>query len=516
MELKQQLIHRKYKKCEAKNQITIGDDYSVPDGKPDVSKILQKRGEVSVEEVAAEKGKVKIRGSLKVWVFYLAERSQKTVESMLMEFPFEETLYMDGASSGDNLKIDWTIEELRVTIVHPGKLDVRSVVMLQGIILGSESHQVTETIEETEDIYTKGESFTAAEPVFDRKDSFRIRDEVSLPASKPNVQKLLWQNVQMHGLDIRIQEDRLAIKGECRLFVVYEGEEDPAAIQWFEQSVPFQGTLDVTGLGGEMFGMLDTEISHKMVEVKPDYDGELRSLQLEVMLDIYMHIYEERMCMRLKDAYSTKDQLNLQTSQICFEKLRMCNQAKCSIQGQQRLETEEKILQILGSYAELSNRRSSFTDQGILCEGTLQVQLLYVTASDREPFGSISMEIPYSQLVEIPGMETGDVWKITETIDQLYVSMQESNLAEVKGSLKFHACVMEQCVMENVTEISREPQDPEAYQKRPGMVIHFVQPKETLWELAKAYWTTTEEIQKLNELPGEEVAAGQKLLFLKS
>ena len=220
--------------------------------------------------------------------------------------------------------------------------------------------------------------------------------------------------------------------------------------------------------------------------------------------------------MRLKDAYSTKEQLNLQTGQICLEKLRMCNQAKCSIQGQQKLETEEKILQILGSYGELSNRRSRFTEQGILCEGTLQVQLLYVTASDREPFGSISMEIPYSQLVEIPGMEPGDVWKITETIDQLFVSMQESNAAEVKVSLKFHACVMEQCVMENVTEISREPQDPEAYQKRPGMVIHFVQPKETLWELAKAYWTTTEEIQKLNELPGEEVATGQKLLLLKN
>lgn len=516
MDLKQQLIHRKYKKCEAKNQITIGDDYSVPDGKPDVSKILQKKAEVSVEEVTTEKGKVKIRGSLKVWVFYLAERSSKIAESILMEFPFEETLYMDGASSGDNLKIDWTIEELRVTIVHPGKLDVRSVIMLQGVILGSESHQVTENIEETDGIYTKGESFAVAEPVFDRKDSFRIRDEVLLPANKPNVQKILWQNMQMNGLEIRIQEDKLGIKGECRLFVVYEGEEDPSAIQWFEQSVPFQGTLEVAGLTEEMFGTLDTEVSHKKVDIRPDYDGELRSFQLEMMLDIYMHIYEERTCMRLKDAYSTKEQLNLQTQQICFEKLRMCNQAKCGIQGQQRLETEEKALQILGSYAEIANCRSRRTEQGVLCEGALQVQLLYVTASDREPFGSIAMEIPYSQLVEIPGMEQGDVWKITETIDQLFVTMKESNLAEVKGSLKFHICVMEQCVLENVTEITREDKDMEDYKKRPGMVIHFVQPKETLWELAKAYWTTTEEIRKLNDLPGEEIAAGQKLLLMKN
>ena len=48
------------------------------------------------------------------------------------------------------------------------------------------------------------------------------------------------------------------------------------------------------------------------------------------------------------------------------------------------------------------------------------------------------------------------------------------------------------------------------------MVIHFVQPKETLWELAKAYWTTTEEIKKVNELSSEEVAVGQKILLMKN
>ena len=37
MELKQYPIHRKYKKCEARNQITIGNDVGVPDGKPDIA-----------------------------------------------------------------------------------------------------------------------------------------------------------------------------------------------------------------------------------------------------------------------------------------------------------------------------------------------------------------------------------------------------------------------------------------------------------------------------------------------
>ena len=45
MELKQYQIHRKYKKCEAKNQITIGNDFGVPESES---------GRVYVDDLVAE------------------------------------------------------------------------------------------------------------------------------------------------------------------------------------------------------------------------------------------------------------------------------------------------------------------------------------------------------------------------------------------------------------------------------------------------------------------------------
>ena len=515
MDLKQHLIHRSYTKCEAKNQITIGDDYSVPDGKPDVAKILQKRADISVEEVNTEKGKVRIRGFLKVDVFYLAQRSKQVVESLEMQFPFDETMYMDGAVSGDNLKIDWEIEDLRINIVHPGKLDVRSVAMLRGVIKGCENYLITEGVE-AEGIHKREQNYQMAQLAMNKKDSYRIRDEVSLSASKPNVQKMLWHHLQMRELDIRIQENRLAIKGECHLFVVYEGEEEKETVQWFEQTIPFQGTLDAAGIHGEMFGTLESEISHQNVEVKPDYDGELRSFQIEMMLDIHMNLYEVRDCNVLQDAYSTSKQLKLQKQDILYEKLRMCNQAKGRISGQAQLEQKGTVLQIVSSLAKLSDKRYKLQEQGILCEGILEAQILYITSSDQEPFGSVNVEIPYSQLVDVPGIQPKDQWEITEIIDQIFITMRDGNSLEVKANLNFNVCVMEQCRLENITEIICEDYDMEEYKKRPGMVIHFVQPKETLWELAKAYWTTTEEIKKVNELSSEEVAVGQKILLMKN
>ena len=515
MELKQHLIHRKYQKAEAKNQITIGEDYSVPEGKPDIASLLQKKGEIQMEEVHTEKGKVKIRGILKVWVLYLAERSSEMASHLAMEFPFDEVLYIEGAVSGDNLKIDWNIDDLRVNIVHPGKLSVRALVTLWGNITGSENHLVTENVEEQPDVYVKTDTFSMAEPVIERKDSYRVRDEVVLPVNKQNVQNVLWKDLQIRGLDIHLQEGRLAIKGEALLFVMYQGEEDPGQIQWLEQTIPFHGTLDVAELTPEMFGVLETEISRQDVELKPDYDGEMRMFQIELVLDIHMHIFEERTCNILKDVYSTKQKLNLQSQEILYEKLRMCNQTKCRVSGLEKLDGDRKILQMIGHQARLQGKSSKMTEQGILQEGTLEVQVLYVTASDRQPFETVTVMIPYSQLIEIPEIQKDDIWKITETLEQIFITMPDGDQLEIRGVINFNACVMQQCRVQNITGITSEEYDLEEYKKKPGMIIHFVQPKETLWSIAKANRSTTEEIKKMNEMTAEEVTPGQKLLLLK-
>ena len=144
------------------------------------------------------------------------------------------------------------------------------------------------------------------------------------------------------------------------------------------------------------------------------------------------------------------------------------------------------------------------------------MQVLYITDIDRQPFGTAAVSVPYSHLVEVPGMQKEDRWKMTETVEQIMLAMSQSDRLEVRGVLSFQTCVMQQCRFENVTDITGEPYDQEEYKKRPGMVIHFVQPKETLWSIAKNQHSTVEEIKRLNELTADEVVPGQKLLLLKS
>ena len=63
--------------------------------------------------------------------------------------------------------------------------------------------------------------------------------------------------------------------------------------------------------------------------------------------------------------------------------------------------------------------------------------------------------------------------------------------------------------------IKEEPLDLKQLQELPGIVGYIVQEKDSLWDIAKKFHTTVENIVTTNELPGEQVKTGQRLLLVK-
>ena len=66
-----------------------------------------------------------------------------------------------------------------------------------------------------------------------------------------------------------------------------------------------------------------------------------------------------------------------------------------------------------------------------------------------------------------------------------------------------------------ILDIEEKELDLKKLQERPGIVCYVVQPEDTLWDIAKKYYTTSEHIRNMNHLT-EEIRAGQKLLIVKS
>ena len=76
MELITKRVHTMRTKCEAVSQVTFDEDLNVPDVKPDVGRMIQKKGEIQIDEMQVSDGHVFFNGALLVALLYVSDRSK--------------------------------------------------------------------------------------------------------------------------------------------------------------------------------------------------------------------------------------------------------------------------------------------------------------------------------------------------------------------------------------------------------------------------------------------------------
>ena len=107
------------------------------------------------------------------------------------------------------------------------------------------------------------------------------------------------------------------------------------------------------------------------------------------------------------------------------------------------------------------------------------------------------------------------VYQLRSNIEQLTVTMLDSDELDVKAALQFKVIVFSVQNRDLVTDIKVEPLDLNKLSDLPGMVICIVGPGETLWDIGKKYYVPVAQLKEVNELPTEEISAGDKILVVK-
>ena len=323
--------------------------------------------------------------------------------------------------------------------------------------------------------------------------------------------------MQLRGVEMRLVEQQLNIKGEALVFVLYEGEDEEEHLQWMETALPFAGVIDCSGCSEDMVADVSYDVAAIELEVKPDYDGEERMLHLELVLDLEIQIFKEEETQVVSDLYVVNEKWTPLYQEAVFEKLLIHNASKCKVSDKIGIDgNQEPILQICASEGYAVAEQAEIVEDGIQVEGTLQVTILYVTADDRMPVASVKDILPFHYLIEAPGIHAGCRFRLQTGIDQLTTVMTDSSQVEVKAVLNLNCIVFEQQKINKITEVEQEPLNMEELQESPGIIGYIAKEGDQLWDIAKENFTTIAEIVKTNQLSSEQIKAGDKILIIKT
>lgn len=159
--------------------------------------------------------------------------------------------------------------------------------------------------------------------------------------------------------------------------------------------------------------------------------------------------------------------------------------------------------------------KMKIVEDGIRVEGIVLLKVLYIIGNDDMPFYSMEAMIPFTHVVEARGITKDCVYYLHSDLEQLSTTMVDSNELEVKATVGLNVLVLTRMEELIIDKIEEQPLDIKKIQSMPGITVYMVKQADTLWDIAKRFFTTVEEIVRLNELPGEEVHAGQPLLLVK-
>ena len=513
MELIRRPIHYTQEGKSIFDQFYLDSDYNVPDQKADVGRIIHSSAKLKEEDIRPVENYVKVTGKVYFTILYMTASGDPCPAVLEGNMPFEEMVYAQG-DGNETFFLRNVRTEFTVSVVHSRKLSLRVMAELE---VGRESirdEELTQDVECDVPVCRRTQKMNMLRLAVSRKDTYRIKEEITVPGTKESIGQILFTDISVRRLDIRMGQDEVLLRGELEMFCMYLSAEEKA--DWISQSVPFEGRILCESVTENMYYHIRHSLEDTLVDVRLDEDQEMRIIGIEATLALRMNIFEEEETEILSDMYSLEQQCVFDTQDIVLEELLMQNQSKCKVSERLSLpELGDDVLQILHSQGSIQLESEQHTSGGIRLEGILHLSFLYLQGDDTQPYGSWQGMIPFSYLIEYPELPEEVSSSLAYHVEQLAVTLAGSEAVEVKAVLSFDVFLRRMSPTAVITDIRMEPLNEESLAQRPGIVGHIVQKGEDLWSLAKKYMTTVEGIMEINGLNDEKVSQGDKLLIFK-
>ena len=515
MELKKESIQVQKEKSRAKSQITFDEDFNVPDAKPDVGRLIQHKGRIIMDDVRLADEKGILKGNLEVDILYVGEESG-IVSSMTAKIPFEETLNLKDIVNGDKMCLKWEIEDLTIRLIHSRKLNIKALVTFFATV--DEICQIKIPVDLNEsDISVRKKKVRFMGLSVHKKDTLRIKDEYTIASNRPDISGLIWYTMDIRGLDLKPEENTVKARGELSVFVLYEAEDTEAPVQWLEYALPFSGEVECEGCAEELIPDIEISVMHQSLEVKPDADGEQRIFVSDVVLELDMKFFQEEEKDLVTDVYTPVRECIPEGRTEVLERLLVRNFSRCRLSDRiQVKETQGKILQLCHSQGKVKLDKTRIVENGVEAQGVVMLKILYIIGNDSMPFYSMEAMLPFIYVVEARGIREDSTYSLKAELEQLSAAMVDGNEIEIRASvgLKLLSVTREEIFV--IDKVEEKPLDMKKLQAMPGILVYMVKPGDELWDIARKYHTSIEELRVLNGLKEtQEPEPGTPILVVK-
>ncbi|GEM_PF-1811452 len=493
------------KACEASADHALDAELNLPDYCPAIQRIIKCSIIPNIISSRIQPGKITAEINAVVRLIYADESGN--IASYEQSDSFEKSVEHSSIAQDCISEIRIKTDYVNCRATSPRKADIRSMIRIICNVSKKRNDDILVDVNGC-GIQTMRESTDVSSITALNQKIFNVSEIKEISNDKPVVVSILNSQANAICNEIKVINNKALIKGECNVKVYYIYNEK-GEVECAEHNMPISQIIEAEGLSEEDNINVSLSIYSCEVFSKVNSDGEMRQLDINVGISLFLVSFEESPVSFINDAYSTLYDLANTTKSI--EVMSFNKKIDNSFTNKTILESigvsVEKI--ICSSCGDMSYTYM-LKDNNCQISGNYEITVLYVDSEKQ--IGIIKKPINFDYSVPLnTSAESIKCLGGVSVIGCNCVATGESRL-EIKTEMFAGFCIFNCKIKKYISSIETGEISSEKENKS-SLTIYFADKGEAVWNIARKYCTTVEAITEENEL-SERILESSKMLLI--
>lgn len=502
---------------ENSTQTVVENDIIVPDTKPDIENIMVLDGDVLVDKTECMQDKVVISGTINYKILYSTDEETKRVKSIETKSDFSYSMNFLNVREGMVCKAGCSVEYMDYSLLNGRKVNIKTILKIDARAQSEENINIVNNISGVENLQVLEDNVDVNVYLGESGSDFNVNESMEIPAGKPSVKEILFMDLKIAGVSYKISEAKVAAEGHLNVSTLYVADNEEENIQLMEHEIPFTQFMDLPGATENTHCNVECKIVDSNVEAVEDNDGELRIINMEAGVAINVEGYARQTFKTIKDAYSPRNILTFENSVFVNEDILAEENKPVNIKELISIENNEPpIDEVYNIICKPVLSDYTLENGSVSVEGVVLNNILYHSNDDNNPICCHKKEIPFTQRFDLTDINKNSNCKIRLDVQHCSYSIVSRGEIELRLIITVNITVTGRKEITLLDLVEENPVDKNILTNQPSIVIYFAQPEDTLWNIAKKYYTTKDSIKSMNNMDNDNIAAGQQIFIPKS
>lgn len=481
-------------------------DIVIPDSKPDVIKVISVTAKTDVREVNVRKDKITFLGCVNYDIVYFSDSESDRVRTVSYQSPFSHQEDFFESEDGDSISVETLNHKCSFSLINSRKLSVSCPVEFRVYAIHNRMIDMASFGSSDYQLPCLTQRLTPINRVLSINDRFAVEDTMSVEDF--DVVDVIRIHSVITDREYKIISNKTFIKGTLFTTVIFYDEE--MKINSRTHHTDFSEVIETRNLSNDMLADVSLEVVCVNGEIFTD--SQITEIGLKADIRVTLAGYEESEMDIVYDAYCPDCKTDISKESLDILELKALGEESITVRETIDFEND-KCEKIALTECDIKIKDKKVEKEKIKTAGVMTVAITYIS-DNNSMLGTKIKDIEFESVTDAKGCEDDDRINTRVLCGETDIKYLPGNKTEISVPVVLEHTVLRRIQREYIKSVSFDEGCIYDKSSEASITIHFARDDESLWNIAKSYHTTVEEIVRVNDLDEKIPLKSRQLLLI--